>query len=888
MRSFRLQSVRTAIVAGLASLVLSCSDSSHTAAPPTAFTAGPSASMASTAPSLADQIDALIVELFKNGHETSVASRWRNVQKEMEKNDSDAREKFLDLVDWIQKKTRDIQPPRGESGEHAAARLILLMSAYVYEGPTATVPVVTATTDAVLAIASPRGGAKVRTRDGHASLYVPAGAVVEPTIVVITRNDAAITTACRGALPTTLCQYPPFYEFNVFPDVKLEQPATVGLCVEGSGAPAANVLRIAHRKPTDPTAFHPRGTVNGDVEILPSRVADIDLQCEPSRAVGGEVLMFSPFGVVNPSAAPVVPTQLVVSGPSSSAVHESFSVAVELRDAAGALATTSTETVTLVAMPCDCAPPEGSSPPGAVSRAAVAGRATFDDLSIFDAGNWYMYARTASGLSAFSTLIIVTPGPVRSIQILEGNLQSATAGTAVAVAPRVILRDAYGNATGRSGVPIDFFVRAGGGSVATPHSNSNIGMASAGTWTLGPLAGPNVIVAYAMGALDSAVFVATGTVPIFKSSSLTTGWDFTCAVSATLPYCWGDNAFSQLGDGTQTPRNRPTLVGGGITHLLQISGGQRFACGLATGGAAVCWGSNLHGQLGIDAVDLNQNATPVGVVGGHSFTQISAGFAHVCALEANGFAWCWGAHEEGNLGVGIDRTGFTHPLQVAPPEGEFAQTISFTQIDVGGNTSCGVSTSGDIWCWGSNTGGALGAGSFEQRAWVPVKVAGGRRYTEVSVGTVHACGVSAGSVYCWGNNNGGQLGIGSSPGFSLEPALVAGIQGTVTHVAAGNMHTCATATVLGGGTGATYCWGDNSFGQLGNLTQTASPTPMLVNADGGFTAIAAGLQHTCASRANGDTYCWGSNGSGRLGIGVATPLRTAPVPVVLPIPSPSP
>ena len=74
------------------------------------------------------------------------------------------------------------------------------------------------------------------------------------------------------------------------------------------------------------------------------------------------------------------------------------------------------------------------------------------------------------------------------------------------------------------------------------------------------------------------------------------------------------------------------------------------------------------------------------------------------------------------------------------------------------------------------------------------------------------------------------------------PVAVAGLPGTVTAVAAGGAHTCALTA-----TGAVFCWGDNSFGQLGNGSTALGLAPVaVVGLEKGVQAIAAGSGHSCA------------------------------------------
>jgi alpha-tubulin suppressor-like RCC1 family protein len=136
---------------------------------------------------------------------------------------------------------------------------------------------------------------------------------------------------------------------------------------------------------------------------------------------------------------------------------------------------------------------------------------------------------------------------------------------------------------------------------------------------------------------------------------------------------------------------------------------------------------------------------------------------------------------------------------------------------------------------------------------------------------LHTCAVSStGAVYCWGYNDLGQLGNNSTN--SHVPVQVEGVGGSgllsgIASIAAGWDHTCALTA-----TGAVYCWGWNSYGQLGNNSTTDdSHVPVQVEGEGGagllsgIASIAAGAHHTCALSATGSIDCWGYNADGALG-----------------------
>ncbi len=124
------------------------------------------------------------------------------------------------------------------------------------------------------------------------------------------------------------------------------------------------------------------------------------------------------------------------------------------------------------------------------------------------------------------------------------------------------------------------------------------------------------------------------------------------------------------------------------------------------------------------------------------------------------------------------------------------------------------------------------------------------------------------AVKCWGSNDQGQLGD-NSIAQRLTPVDVVGLAGGVAAVATGASHSCALTTA-----GGVKCWGDNTYGQLGDNTQTQRLTP--VNVSGlasGVKAIAAGDNHTCALTNAGGVKCWGQNSTGQIGDGTFNNVR---------------
>jgi alpha-tubulin suppressor-like RCC1 family protein len=247
---------------------------------------------------------------------------------------------------------------------------------------------------------------------------------------------------------------------------------------------------------------------------------------------------------------------------------------------------------------------------------------------------------------------------------------------------------------------------------------------------------------------------------------------------------------------------------------------------------------------------------------------IAAGDAHVCILTTAHGVRCWGWNVGGQLGDG------TFADRSTPPATDVLTPVK--AIATGGNTTCALTTAGGVRCWGSNGAGQLGDNFMENwRATPPpMDVLTGVRV--IAEGHGHTCAVTtADGARCWGSDVDGELGDGAGSGFVSVPPATDVLTG-VGSIAAGYFHTCALTTA-----GGVRCWGDNTFGQLGDGTTVSRSTPPATDAFAGARAVALGAGHSCALTTAGGVRCWGDNTFGQLGDGTTTDRATPPVADVL-------
>jgi hypothetical protein len=352
--------------------------------------------------------------------------------------------------------------------------------------------------------------------------------------------------------------------------------------------------------------------------------------------------------------------------------------------------------------------------------------------------------------------------------------------------------------------------------------------------------------------------VVTGQPLAFRQVSA--GWQHTCGVTTTnLAYCWGDNPYGQLGDGTKTLSPRPVKVAGGL-RFLEVRAGDTHTCGVTTDSLAYCWGDGEWGNIGDGTAGTNR-LTPTLVVGGRRWRQVSPGSQYTCGVTTDGIGFCWGRNRWGRLGSLIQSS--TKPARISG-------NLSFRRVIAAFSHTCATTTNDRAYCWGYSWGNT------------PKTVLGGLSWRQVLPGSgyissagnnpspdnIYQCGITtADRLYC-------DIDPTRAPATTIDPAHL------WLYVNPGGFHTCALTRA-----GGAFCWGSNDHGQLGTGgTPSGSATPLPVAGGRVFTGLGASVIgfFTCGVTTDHRAYCWGDNTSGQLGDGTQFTNRTTPVAVVGP------
>ncbi|MFZ5478533.1 MAG: RCC1 domain-containing protein [Myxococcota bacterium] len=211
---------------------------------------------------------------------------------------------------------------------------------------------------------------------------------------------------------------------------------------------------------------------------------------------------------------------------------------------------------------------------------------------------------------------------------------------------------------------------------------------------------------------------------------------------------------------------------------------ERSICALDAEGYAACWG------------DASPGEPPEGTFVALSIARLAGASQHACGLRATGEVACWGTSRQGQTDV---------------PEG------TYRAVSAGSSFTCAIDSDGAIVCWGEGN-----------RTDPP-----GGAWSEVGAGDYFNCAIPAESegVTCWET---------ASDGAHFEAVGSAPATGRFHALTVGEYHACALDD-----DDALVCWGG---------PQTAVGFPDVPS----WRDVSAGELHTCAVRYDGALECWGA------------------------------
>eukprot|EP01083_Nonionella_stella_P224553 799212_1 len=322
------------------------------------------------------------------------------------------------------------------------------------------------------------------------------------------------------------------------------------------------------------------------------------------------------------------------------------------------------------------------------------------------------------------------------------------------------------------------------------------------------------------------------------------GYGHNCAMENNEIKCWGRNVDCELGckDGSLRGDN-PNEMGDKLLVIdfgsdfipTQLTTGAYHSCAISTENRVKCWGSGSYGKMGrgsstsdigCSSNDMGDGLLYIDLGSGFQTKQIMGGRYSTCALSTTNAVKCWGRNDVGELGLGDTnyRGDASNEMGDHLPEVDLGSFIP-NEIMNHGSVACAISTDKKVKCWGRGSEGQLGLGDNQNRGDGPNEM--GDNLPEINFGT----------------------------NFVLKQLV------------GGRYHVCALST-----TNTVKCWGQNTYGELGigDTSDRTNPSNVPeIDFGAGFvpSEIGSAYYHSCALSTTNEVKCWGRNHYGQLGYG---------------------
>ena len=375
-----------------------------------------------------------------------------------------------------------------------------------------------------------------------------------------------------------------------------------------------------------------------------------------------------------------------------------------------------------------------------------------------------------------------------------------------------------------------------------------------------------VRVSNAAGSITSNAATLTVTAvppPASALGRISAGSRFSLAVNAAgVPYSWGNDSASQLGNGLPDANRNTAAPFGTITDIRSLSAGQEYH-GIVVRNDGTAWAWGYRGN--VDCAVGTVASAPFKVDYATDILAASAGYDHTLLLRNDGRVLSFGCNNAGQLG----RPGAAPPM--TPPAVVSGLAANIVAVAAGDGYSLALDANGDVWSWGrANPTDRSGRSDSP----TPVRLAGLSNIIAIAAANEHALALRRdGAVLAWGSNRNGKLGDGTEVDRAVPTLTLLASQ--ITAIAAGSNNSLALRA-----DGIVLSWGINETGQLGSGSASPgfrpAPAPVVGLADVVAISCGFGLGHSLALRRDGSVWAWGRNDAGQLGDGSNT-TRLAPV-----------
>lgn len=273
----------------------------------------------------------------------------------------------------------------------------------------------------------------------------------------------------------------------------------------------------------------------------------------------------------------------------------------------------------------------------------------------------------------------------------------------------------------------------------------------------------------------------------------------------------------------------------------------------------ICSGKNDSGEFGAITGDVTSFKV---IDPSDTYLKVSAFNNVLCGINTNNKVKCAGRNSSNNLGRGsLPETPLSTMSQID-------DNSNYIDISVGTDFVCGVTSTYQVKCWGSNSSYALGRGTATSSPY-PTSINSALEFSRVFTASSSACAITKDThkLYCWGRNSNYYLGNGTN--IDLQNPTEIDPTEEYQQISFGNLHSCGTTVG-----NALKCWGlKESFGELSpsdtikNLSDTHyAKTPLAVSTPESIKSVAAMRYGTCIITSTNKMYCIGKNANSQFPI----------------------